>query len=168
MSTDERLHTALTDLLDKVSLDRDACRRLAKEIGLYAGLEGADRPVIALMAIDLERYYSAIEATLEAVAKTLDGGVPSGADWHSRLLDQMQEASETRPAVLTQHTRSMLDALLRFRHFMRHAYAVELDWAKIRGLATRLPGLHASLEREIADFQRFLESCLAVRSAPDD
>jgi len=130
------------------------------EVSWFMPATTPDRPVLALLAVDLDQYYTAIEATLEAVVRAFDGPAPKGGDWHARLLDTVGQAGDTRPPVLGEGTVSSLLPLMRFRHFMRHAYAVELDWEKLKPLARSLAALHATLHTDLAQFRRFVEECL--------
>ena len=56
------------------------------------------------LALKLHNFYTGCEKILQLVAVELNGGLPSGADWHKRLLDRMSERREGRPAVLTRET----------------------------------------------------------------
>lgn len=161
MPRDEALHAVFRSLLDRVDLDDAARTRIVDETERYAGAAAPDRPVVALVAVNLDRYYTSLEATFEAVARMIDGVVPAGSGWHQSLLEQMENPSDARPAVLRGETRSALTALLRFRHFLRHAYAVDFDWNKLKPLAVALSPTHALVARDLADFRGFLTSCLA-------
>jgi hypothetical protein len=107
---------------------------------------------LAQAAVALHHAYGAVESALERVARTLEGGVPLGADSHVALLEAMAlEIEGVRPAVLSQQSLLLLRRLLGFRHFFRHAYAVGLDAARLASLredALALgPGLALDLDR---------------------
>ena len=157
---DGPVREALEDLLQRIDLDRAARQRLVDEVRTYFPDDEPDRPVVALMAVDLDRYYTCLEATLETVIRVLDGVVPSGAEWHRALLDVASQPGDSRPALVSPETMQALLQLLRFRHFMRHAYAVDLDWAKLRPLATQLPVLNSLVSNDLKALRSFLESCL--------
>lgn len=94
------------------------------------------------------------------MARSLDGEVPSGSGGHRSLLDRMVQPGEARPSVLRTETRSALTALLRFRHFLRHAYAVDLDWVKLRPLARSLRSTNDLVAADLSVFRAFVASCL--------
>ena len=73
-----------------------------------------------------------------------------------------------REAVLAPATASSLHELLRFRHFLRHAYAVDLSWTHLRELAASLPGLRASVTHDLAGLRAFLGSCEDEAGRGDD
>jgi hypothetical protein len=116
-------------------------------------LADAGPPTLAEAAVALHHAYGAIEAALTRIARAIDDGLPEGSDWHQALLHTMGLAiDKVRPAVLRPETRSLLQRLLGFRHFFRHAYAIELD-------GTRLEDLRACAQRALPllreDLQRF-------------
>ena len=79
--------------------------------------------------------YSAIESALARIARLLDDSPPDGPDWHQALLTAMAlDIEGVRPAVLSKPAQTALRRLLGFRHFFRHAYAVELDGTRLEEL----------------------------------
>jgi len=48
-------------------------------------------------ALKLHNFYTGCERIFQLVATELNGGTPSGSDWHRRLLDRMQTEREDRP-----------------------------------------------------------------------
>jgi hypothetical protein len=88
-------------------------------------LSDAGRPTLAEAAVALHHAYGAIESALSRIARAIDDGLPEGSDWHQALLHTMSLAiDKVRPAVLGVKTRTLLQRLLGFRHFFRHAYAI--------------------------------------------
>lgn len=126
----------------------------------------ATLPVIAraaVLAVALHGYFGAAESALTRIARELDGGVPSGADWHRSLLERAgREVRELRPAVFGEQSVVVLRRLLGFRHFFRHAYAVDLDVTLLEGHAMALLGAHESV---VGDLRRFLDHLQAVAEA---
>jgi len=52
------------------------------------------------VALNVHGFYSGLELIFEKIASAIDGSVPTGANWHRELLDQMSlEISGIRPAV---------------------------------------------------------------------
>jgi uncharacterized protein YutE (UPF0331/DUF86 family) len=72
----------------------------------------------------------------------------------------MRLASETRPIVITRETADGLEDLLAFRHFLRHAYAADLDWNRMRNLAATLPALHQKVSSDLSAFRDYVSRCL--------
>jgi hypothetical protein len=56
MAPDERVGRLLRGLLVKLDLDHAARRRLVDEVVFHAPSAADNRPVIALIAVDLDRY----------------------------------------------------------------------------------------------------------------
>lgn len=161
MTTGQYLKRTLLALADKIDLDWAACERLVREIGSYVDIADPDRPVIALVALDIERYYSSLESTFETIARDIDGAVPEGKDWHRNLLELMCRPGDVRPAVVSPGSTTIVRELLRFRHFLRHAYAVEIDWAKLKPLAIDLVSTHRLLATDLEGLKDFIKNCVA-------
>ncbi|MDQ3702189.1 MAG: antitoxin, partial [Chloroflexota bacterium] len=80
------------------------------------------------MALNLHGFYSGVERLLELIARHVDQAVPGGDAWHRELLYQMaREVPGVRPAVFGAERAAALDDLRRFRHVVRHLYAIHLD-----------------------------------------
>ncbi|MBI5525419.1 MAG: hypothetical protein HY897_03725 [Deltaproteobacteria bacterium] len=159
MTTSAQLEQVLGALGDKIELDLAACERIVREIESYSDAVDPDRPVVALVALDVERYYSSIESTFETIARDVDGAVPEGNEWHRKLLDAMCRQGDARPAVVTPASARILAELLRFRHFLRHAYAVELDWAKLKPLAVDMVSVHPVVSEDLNKIKDFVRNC---------
>lgn len=79
------------------------------------------------VALNLHGFYTGVEQIFEDIARTIDGGLPSGAEWHISLLRQMTvEMGSLRPAVIEVKTRQCLDEYRGFRHIVRNVYAFNL------------------------------------------
>jgi hypothetical protein len=96
-------------------------------------------PEAALVALALDHAYQAFETLLVRLERALGLPERTGAGWHAQLLlDAGLPVGGLRPAAYPPETASDWDALRRFRHFLRHAYAVELDPEKLRANVERL------------------------------
>ena len=93
----------------------------------------------ALAALSLDHAYQAFETILVRLERA--AGLPerTGSSWHTALLaDAAIELPGLRPALFPPDGLSHWDTLLRFRHFLRHAYVVELDPEKLAANVERL------------------------------
>jgi len=110
------------------------------------------------VALNLHGFYSGAEQIFEDIARTLDGGIPSGEEWHTSLLRQMTvEMGRLRPAVISIETRQCLDEYRGFRHIVRNVYAVNLRPARLVELVNDAPGCLARLTSDLLAFADFLE-----------
>ena len=71
-----------------------------------------------------------------------------------------------RPPVLPEATRRPLLALLAFRHFFRHAYAVELDPARLRDDVDRLKAVAPGVDAALDAVDDFLAEALRSLTSP--
>ncbi len=93
----------------------------------------------ALVALSLDHAYQAFETILVRLER--GSGLPdrTGANWHVALLaDAAIAIPGVRPALFSPEGFAEWDALLRFRHFLRHAYVVNLDAGKLVANVDRL------------------------------
>jgi hypothetical protein len=110
------------------------------------------------VALNLHGFYSGVEQVFEDIARTLDGGLPSGAEWHTSLLRQMTvEMTDLRPAVIQTGTRQCLDEYRGFRHIVRNVYAFNLRPSRLAELVMDAPGCCANLATDLLAFADFLE-----------
>ena len=101
-------------------------------------------PEAALIALSLDHAYQAFETILVRIERALALPARSGESWHRALLaDAARPLTGARPSVLPQASEGDWEALLGFRHFLRHAYHSPLD-------PTRLVANRARLERAVA------------------
>jgi hypothetical protein len=120
-------------------------------------LSDAGRPTLAEAAVALHHAYGAIESALSRIARAIDDGLPEGSDWHQALLHTMSLAvDKVRPAVLGVETRTPLQRLLGFRHFFRHAYAIDLDGTCLEDLRTWARVVLPLLSEDLKRFDEFL------------
>jgi len=91
----------------------------------------------ALVALSLDHAYQAFEAILVRLERA--AGLPerTGTSWHTALLaDAAVAIPGLRPPIFPAEAHVDWDALLRFRHFLRHAY--DLDPSKLVANRDRL------------------------------
>ncbi len=123
-------------------------RRLLKRCETSA----PDEIELAALAAMLHSLYNGVENLLKRIAVEAGEGLPSGEVWHRRLLDQMAEASEVRPAVLSEELRTRLRLYLDFRHVFRHSYTFDLRWDKMRPLVLYCEETVAALRESLETF----------------
>jgi hypothetical protein len=110
------------------------------------------------VALNLHGFYSGVEQIFEDIARTIDGGLPSGTEWHTSLLRQMTvEMGELRPAVIQMETRQSLDEYRGFRHIARNIYAFNLRPGRLNELALDAPNCLSELTIDLLAFADFLE-----------
>jgi hypothetical protein len=110
------------------------------------------------VALSLHGCYAALERLLELIAGTVDGNIPTGANWHHALLQQMTKSiTGTRPPVLSEAMADDLDEYRGFRHVVRHAYALRFEAGKLQSLVERAPAVFANARAALTAFAVFLE-----------
>lgn len=160
MTERQREARRLRLLLARLERDLESARNVYERLDRAAErvrTSGADPVTVAAVALYLQNLYTAFEEVLRRVAAELDGAVPKGEDWHRDLLEQMTlEIADVRPQLIDDPLHDDLDLLRRFRHVVRHAYAVEYDWGEMQTVleaaeraARMLPGAVATLEESV-------------------
>jgi hypothetical protein len=103
-----------------------ALRKLAASGGKGAGLYH-EWSHCASLADGMAAIYTGLESVLEAIGNEIDEYVPRGEGSHAVLLDGMAIAVRgVRPAVLSEATQRLMHEARKFRHVVRHKYALEL------------------------------------------
>lgn len=166
MSETARLQRLVAEVRDDLRQTEEIGHRIVTYEAQLAA-PGCPPEVAGFVGVLLHRWYTACEAALERIERVIVGSVPGGEAWHQDLPRLASlEIPDARPPVLARVTSQALLPYLRFRHFLRHAYAVELDPFELHSLVTPLPGVQALVS---ADLSRFVaETMTAVRSADGD
>lgn len=124
-------------------------RELAEAFAVRLGETGAD----TVVAASLHHYYSAIESLLERAMRAFGHALQAGPRWHMELLTlAATDVGETRPAVLGPASVGLLRELLAFRHFFRHAYAVDWDHDRLRHNVTVLQAATGPVREDVLRF----------------
>jgi hypothetical protein len=152
----QRLRAELTS--DLVTFERQLEKLRAVQLG-----PTADEGSLTRAAVALHHGYCALEGAFLRIMRELGEGEPAGPDWNMIVLvDMGLEIAEVRPAVLTMPTIASLRQLLGFRHFFRHAYAVDLDGERLAALQSTALTAAANVRHEIETFDAFLSALAAA------
>jgi hypothetical protein len=104
---------------------REVRRQLARAESVDPARSG---PEAAFVALAIDHAYQALEQILLALERALRLPERSGERWHRALLgDAALSLPGIRPPLFPAEAERDWEDLLGFRHFLRHAYAVDLD-----------------------------------------
>jgi hypothetical protein len=161
MSPERQSAVEILALIAEIRDDLDAMRRLLAQIAeLRSRISASSEPdpkEIMSAAGFLHHLYTAMESIAERVVAYLDGTVPTGERWHQELLTRIGlSIPGVRSALVTEHTRSQLARLLRFRHFFRHAYRIDLLWSEVAPLMKDADAIANDFSREVEAFSSAL------------
>lgn len=133
----ERLHHELTEV----------------DISLYQ-----DRFVFALKT---QQFYTALEDLFKQIAKAFENHIRELSSFHKELLLRMNlEIADIRPAVLSKPSLLLLDKVLAFRHFIRHAYDCDLEASQLLQLQTRLQNEFTQVRLDLQSFRGYIQELL--------
>lgn len=108
----------------------------------------------------LENYYTAVETVFVRVSQSF-GNSLDRERWHSDLLHRMTlTVPDVRPAVVSAETCSMLDELMRFRHFKRYYFQLDYDWNRLDYLIGLVERLAPRLGEDLTVFARYLSDLI--------
>ncbi len=98
-------------------------------------------------------FYGGVERIFERIEKRTEMPIPTGENWHTLLLQQMErEFAGKRPAVVDHALALRLHRYLRFRHLFRHTYGYELVWDELRPLVESLPEVFDGFKKSVEKF----------------
>lgn len=158
---------AIERLRAEIRSDREAVAGWFDELAALGLDSDPRRATLARAAWALHHAYTGIEAILERTARTIEGDLPEGPDFHKALLDAAALRIEgIRPPLLANATVVALHDLRAFRHFVRHAYAVELDAGRMADLQRRSAALRPDLETDLDRLDAWLGEL--ARAVDDD
>ena len=148
-------------LLLKADIDREMAQieRLLEESRSDLGGVGGTPSRLEVRGVGsvLHDFYSGVERLFERIAVELDGELPRGGDWHSQLLNRMEEGVEgVRPRVLTRDLAERLRPFLRFRHLFRNIYGGQLRWERSTELLAEADEVWPLLKQQMQEFKGVL------------
>jgi hypothetical protein len=145
-----RILQALMDI-DRIVQRAELLLTKARGTGDEAYMDG--------VALNLHNFYTAIESIFEDIARTVDGALPEGANWHQELLLQMSaDLPGSRPPVIRRTTRDCLDEYRAFRHLVRNVYSFNLRPKRLSDLVDGIRICFMDLRSDLEEFGRFLQA----------
>lgn len=115
----------------------------------------------------LHDIYNGAESICHHIAKEIDRRLPTGANWHRDLLDQMTKPiPKTRPPVIQSETAGLLENYRGLRHVVRHIYGFKLDWVHMKPLLDDAPTTIEAFAADVEQFIAFLR-LMTSDSEPD-
>lgn len=111
-----------------------------------------DRTELVALAGIVHSFYTGVENVFKQIAKDIDGSIPSGMASHVGLLSQTAQATDARPAVISEELRLRLRDYMDLRHVYRHAYTFDLKWRRMADLVLHCEETLDRLERELGAF----------------
>jgi len=148
------------DLIEEIEFQISETDRVFEEYDLFfqdMNYEAPDLLQKTVMANILHSFYTGIEKIFERIAKEIDKNVPTGNKSHQELLNNMYVKNNIRKAVINEEIYLLLNEYMKFRHFFRHAYSFQLNWAKMKPLAETLFDIWENLKRQLLSFISVLE-----------
>ena len=91
---------SFSPLISEIEAEKEHLQDLVRELEeVLDGIEGEPTNVeLRATGSILHDYYTGLEKIFRLVALEVDSDLPSGSDWHKRLLDRMAtEIEEARP-----------------------------------------------------------------------
>jgi len=164
MRAEERRRLELLRLATEVTADVAALELIATQcLAARSALAQPTRPITAMVAVDLHRWYTAVENVIERIERALGALPPPGPSWHRDLLQgAAHELTDARPAIVGTAVVADLEELLAFRHFFRHAYTAEFDAKRLDDLVARLERSHGPVISDLRLFVAHLRATIAT------
>ena len=149
----------LPELQEQIKTELGHLRRLMIELEpLRRGTETSPPGTAEMLALgaNLQSFYNGIENIFKRIDQHIDKKPKGGEAWHMELLEQMAQATEKRPAVISQELAQRLREYLEFRHVFRHVYGFLLRWERMAPLVHGVQETFQALDTEFLSFLSFL------------
>lgn len=150
------MHVALASRLEQVLVDLERIVSRA-EMQMAKALQTNDDSYLDAVALNLHGFYTGVERAFEDIAQTMSESLPSGPNWHQKLLLQMaSKFPGKRPQVIAVQTRYCLDEYRQFRHVVRNVYTFNLYGSRLKELAEGVRDCFTAVSTDLSQFMQFL------------
>jgi len=119
----------MAELRDRIEAEEENIHQVLERLPVSGKLESLSELELAGTAALLHSIYGGIENILKQALLGSGIRLPTGASWHRDLLCLAE-----KHGILQLTTGVSLRPFMAFRHFFSHAYALELDPARMEAL----------------------------------
>lgn len=153
--------TEIIEITNELEAELNRLQRLQKEIEKVFREISKQKDFLDVfyesLALKLHNFYTGCERIFQIIASEINGALPSGYDWHKRLLERMAIQKARRPAVISPETKKALEEYLAFRHVVRNIYGYELEPRRIEPLVVRSKKVLEQFHAEVSQFINWLK-----------
>jgi len=107
---------------------------------------------ISAAALFLHSWYNGIENMVVLILKGIDEKIPNDFQWHKKLFEQAFARTDKRGPLFSGVYKDRLAEYLSFRHFIRHSYGSEIDWARLKPLLDTAEELWTFFRNDLHEF----------------
>ena len=112
-----------------------------------------------VFALKTQQFYTAIEDLLKQVAKSFENHIQDFTTFQKELLVRLHMSIPSiRPNLLSETSFQVLDKILAFRDFVRHAYDCELLESELRLIQNKIKEFFQVLENDFLEFRNFVKT----------
>lgn len=141
----------LTVLMRELAADCTVLAGAADNAAQWIGQPAAGR--LEACAYEMNRFYTVLERMLERICEGFENHFEKSGNYHEKLLQRLAlDLPGLRPAFLPADALAELAELRRFRHLVRHAYALTLRADRLGDLVGTAKGISAALPRWCTEF----------------
>lgn len=117
-----------------------------------------------VFSLKTQQFYTALEDLFKQIAKAFENHIEEMSQFHKEILQRMTlDIPRIRPAVLSSQSKTLLEKILAFRHFVRHAYDCEFDMKELQHIQNKLRLEYSSVETDLKKFQAYLRTLTSVK-----
>jgi uncharacterized protein YutE (UPF0331/DUF86 family) len=136
----------MADIGEKVAAE---CENIERVLAAMPGPDTVDRlSALELAGVSalLHNFYNGVENILKQVALSKGLTIPQGPSWHTELV----EACAAKK-IISRPTCESLRKYLGFRHFFSHAYAFDVDKARMLPLLADAKDTYKSFVKDVTE-----------------
>ena len=139
----------MDELREMIEIEYEKLEQVLKGLPAAEKLPFISELELAGVATYLHNFYNGMENILKRIFKSNKIPLPSGASWHTDLLNQSVLSS-----IISEQLKDSLSDFLGFRHFFSHAYAIDLNTEKLEELVSKVDITFKQLKSEIDHYTK--------------
>lgn len=135
----------MADIREHILAEFENIDRVLEQLPSSKDLPSLSTLELAGVAALVHSFYNGIENVLKQVLKSRGLSIPTGETWHKNVIE-----AACRESIISEASRDSIKEYLAFRHFFSHAYAFDLDPARLEPLVMKLRIVYATFKADLA------------------
>lgn len=108
---------------------------------------------LAAIVLYIAQFYNGFENILKRICKYYKITLPYGGDSHIALTNMFNNnATKPLPILIDDSIINDISSIRKFRHFVIHGYAFQIEWKQIKSSVERIDSIYHHFKNNVSEF----------------